>query len=232
MAVALVGGAGEVDGAGQRRVEGLETGAVLTFLRQIEELLLGFLDLGAGSLLHGGVIGDIDHVLANADQRTAQRQVVDRAAVVLGIDDGGRFRRQAGEISGKVDVADGEVGRQEGLDGDRGRHLVGADELAGDLEDRLVHRFEEMLRLEEIGNAVEGFVVDQDGAKQRLFRLNVLRRGAIGLVGRVVGDRANRECHCAFRPSASSVPESSPLRCLPVTLPAIQGNGSQPLRAR
>ena len=53
---------------------------------------------------------------------------------------------------------------------------AGADELAGDLEDRLVHRLEEMLRLEEIGNPVERFVVDQDGAEQRLFRFDVLRR--------------------------------------------------------
>ena len=147
-------------------------------------------------LLDGRVVGDVDHVLADADQRAAERQVVDRAAVVLGVDDGRRLRRQAGEIGGQIDVADGEVGRQEGLDGDRRGDLVGADELAGDLEDRLVHRLEEVLRLEEIGDPVEGFVVDQDGAEQRLLRLDVLWRGAIGLVGRVVGDRANRECHC------------------------------------
>ena len=71
--------------------------------------------------------------------------------------------------------------------------LVGADELAGDLEDAPVHRLEEMLRLEEIGDAVEGLVVDQDGAEQRLFGLDVLRRGAIGLPG--VGDRAGGKCH-------------------------------------
>ncbi len=188
----------------QRRLEGLETGAVLALFGEVEQALLGLLDLRPRRLFHGRVIGDVDHVLADADQRAAQRQIVDGAAVILGVDDRRRLGREAGEIGGQVDVADGQVARQEGLDGDRGGDLVGADELAGDLEDRLVHRLEEVLRFEKIGNAVEGFVVDQDGAEQRLLRLNVLRCGAIGLVGRVVGDRANRECH--YPSSVSSIP--------------------------
>ena len=93
------------------------------------------------------VVGDVDHVLADADERAAERQVVDGAAVVLGIDDRRRLGRETGEIGCQIDVADGEVRRQEGLDGDRGGDLVGADELAGDLEDRLVDGLEEMLRL-------------------------------------------------------------------------------------
>ena len=53
--------------------------------------------------------------------------------------------------------------------------LVGADDLAGDLVDAPMHRLEEMRRLEEIGDAVEGLVVDEDRAEQRLLGLDVLR---------------------------------------------------------
>ena len=87
--VALVAGAGKVDGRGQRRVEGLEAGAVLALFGEVEQALFGLLDLAPRRLLDGGVVGDVDHGLADADERTAQRQVVDRAAVVLGIDDAG-----------------------------------------------------------------------------------------------------------------------------------------------
>ena len=58
--------------------------------------------------------------------------------------------------------------------------LVGADQLARHLIDAPVHRLEEMDRLEEVGDAVEGLVVDEDGAEQRLLGLDVLRSGAVG----------------------------------------------------
>ena len=51
--------------------------------------------------------------------------------------------------------------------------------LRGDLVDLLVDRLEEMRRLEEVGDAVERLVVDQDGAEQRLLRLDIVRSGAI-----------------------------------------------------
>ena len=42
----------------------------------------------------------------------------------------------------------------------------------------LVDRLEEMRRLEEVGDAVERLVVDQDRAEQRLLGLDVVRGGA------------------------------------------------------
>ncbi len=64
-----------------------------------------------------------------------------------------------------------------------------------DLVDDAMHRLEEMLRLEEIRDPVEGLVVDEDRAEQRLLGLDVLRRLPVVLVGL---DRANRECHSEF----------------------------------
>ena len=72
------------------------------------------------------------------------------------------------------------VGRQEGLQRDRGRDLAHPDQAAGGLEDGLVDRLEEVLRLEEVRNPVERVVVDQDRAQQALFRLDIVRCAPIG----------------------------------------------------
>ena len=50
--------------------------------------------------------------------------------------------------------------------------------LDGELVDLGVDRLEEMLRLEEVGNAIERLVVDEDRAQQRLLRLDVVRSSA------------------------------------------------------
>ena len=66
--------------------------------------------------------------------------------------------------------------------------LAALHELGGDLEDAGVKRLEEMMRLEEGGDAIERLVIDQDGAEQRLFRLNVVRR-LTERYGRLFGER-------------------------------------------
>ena len=76
-------------------------------------------------------------------------------------------------------AADVDRGVEEGLERDRRRDLAGADQVARDLIDLLMDRLEEMLRLEEVRNPVEGLVVDEDRAEQRLFRLDIVRGGAI-----------------------------------------------------
>ena len=49
------------------------------------------------------------------------------------------------------------------------------DELRRLLVDLPMQRIEEVHRLEEIGDAIEGFVVDQDRAEKRLLDLDVMR---------------------------------------------------------
>ena len=115
MPVALIGGARHVDRGEQRRLEGMEAAIVVADLGELEEPLLRLLDLVARAPLDRRVIGVVDHVLADEDERAAEREVVDGAAVVLGVDDGRRFRGETGEILREVDLADGEFGRQEGL---------------------------------------------------------------------------------------------------------------------
>ena len=96
--VALVGLGGHVDGDLQRVGEALEAAAVAAALGDLVELALGLLDLLARAGVDRRVIGDVDDVLADADQVAPDRQIVDRAAVVLGVDDRRRLGGEARQI--------------------------------------------------------------------------------------------------------------------------------------
>ena len=123
-----------------------------------------------------GVVGEVDHILADRDQIAADRQVVNGTAIVLGVDDRRRLGGKTRQIL--VDRKPGDVGvdRQERLQRHRRREFVGADKSTGQLENALMDRFEEMLRFEEVGNAVERLVIDEDRAEQRLLGLDIVRR--------------------------------------------------------
>ena len=71
---------------------------------------------------------------------------------------------------------------QEGLDGDRVGLLAGADDLGRDLVDLAVDALVEMLGFEEVRDAVERLVVDQDGAEQRLLGLDIVRGLPVALL--------------------------------------------------
>ena len=75
--------------------------------------------------------------------------------------------------------------RQEGLQRDRGGDLAHPDQAAGGLEDGLVDRLEEVFRLQKIRYPVKGVVVDQDGAQQALFGLDIVRCAPIGRSSRI-----------------------------------------------
>ena len=102
-----------------------------------------------------------------------------RAAVILGVDDRRRLVGEARQIFGDADLADQLVFLQEALDGARVGDLAEADELRRLLVDLPVQRIEEVAGLEEIRDAVERLVVDQDRAEQRLLDLDVVRALAV-----------------------------------------------------
>ena len=185
-AVALVSLGRHVDGGLERVGEALEAAVVAAALGDGVEAPLRFLDLVARARIDRRVIGDVDHVLADLDQLAANREVVDGAAVVEGVDDRRRLGGEAGEILLHGDAAE-VVLAEEGLERDRRGDLAGADQRAGDLVDAAVDLLDEVLGLEEIGDAVEGVVVDQDRAEQRLLGLDVERRAAIGALARIGG---------------------------------------------
>ena len=91
---------------------------------------------------------------------------------------------------------------EERLERDRRRQLAGPDQRSGDLEDAAMNLLDEMLAPEEVGDAVERVIVDEDRAEQRLLGLEVVRRRTIGALlrwGLALGELLNgrHEC-CAF----------------------------------
>ncbi len=195
VAVAHVGGVGHVDGRRHRVGEGLEAAIVAPGLGQLEEPPLGVLDLLGRRHVDRRVIGDVDHVLADGDQRAPRREVVDRPAIVGRVDDRHGLGREAGEIVRDRHVADLPVGRQEGLHRDGIGRFAHADKLAGDLEDLAVQGLVEMRRLQEIRDAVESVVIDQDRAEQRLLGLDVV--GCFAIERRLRhAELADCFCHC------------------------------------
>ena len=181
---ALVGPGGHVDRDLQRVGEGLETAVVAARLRDLVEAPLGLLDLFARTRIDRRVIGDVDHVLADRNEFAPHGEVVDAAPEIVGVDDGGRFGREPRQILGHGDAAE-VVLAEERLQGDRRRELAGANHRARDLEDAAVDLLDEMLASEEIRDAVERVVVDEDRAEQRLLGLEIMRRRPIGTVLRL-----------------------------------------------
>src|ERR1051326_7922571 len=100
---------------------------------------------------------------------TPEREGVGRAAVVARVDHRGRLGGEAREVLASVKAGDVEVRGQEGLERDRRRGLAGAHQRADVLVDLLMQRLEEVLWLEEVGDAIERLVIDENRAEQRLL---------------------------------------------------------------
>ncbi len=177
-AVALIGVRRHVDRGRERLREALKSGIVAAAFGDLVELALGFLDVVCRRRLDRRVVGRVDDLLADRDQVAADGEIVDGAPIILGIDDRRRFRGKPRQVLVEREAGDVELGRQERLQRDRGCDFPGSHQSAGEVEDALMDRFEEVLRCKEIGDAVEGLVIDQDGAEQRLFGFDIMRRRA------------------------------------------------------
>ena len=142
LAVALVGVRRHVQRDLHGLRETLEAAIVAAGFGQFVQPALGILDLRARRKIHRRVERDIDHVLADPNQVAAQRKLVDRSPVILGVDDGGCFGGEAGEVLADRHAADVGVGGDEGLQRYRGGDLAHPDQAAGGLVDGLMDRFE------------------------------------------------------------------------------------------
>ncbi len=174
-AIAFVGARRHFDGVGCGVAERHEAGTIFALVRKIEEAGLHSLDLRLRRRIDGRIIGQIHHVLADNDQLPANRQIVDGAPVGLRIDDRRRRRSEPPQILGDRQLADRRLRVEERLQRDRRGVLSGLDQLGYDLVKAAMQGLEKMVGLQEARHAVEGFVVDQDRAKQRLLGLDVVR---------------------------------------------------------
>ena len=170
---------GHVDGDLQRVGEALEAPVISTALGNLIKAPLRVLDLLARARIDRGVVGDVDDLLADRDELAPEREVIDAAPVVVGVDDRRGFGGEARQILRHRNAAEVVVA-EEGLEGDRGGELALPDHGAGDLEDAAMNFLDEVLTTQEIGDAVEGVVVDHDRAEQGLFGFDIGRRNPIG----------------------------------------------------
>ena len=177
-AVALISVRRHVDGGGESLGEALKAALVTAGFGKLEKLALGIFDMALRGCINRRIVSEVDHILADSDQVAPDRQIIDGPAVILGIDDGGRFGGKPRQILIDRQSGDVEVSRQEGLQRDRGREFSRADQAAGKLENALMDVLEEMLRLEKIGDAIERLVINEDRAQQRLLGLDIVRRHA------------------------------------------------------
>jgi hypothetical protein len=146
-------------------------------------------------------------VLADRDQLASQMQVVDRAAVMLGIDDRHRRFGEPRQILRAADLGKGAVLVEQILQRDRVGDLAAFDEPADRGIDAAVDGVAEMLRHQELGDPRMRRVVDEDRPEQRLLGLDVggrLRQPVeIGL--------AQRSDGCLHR-GQDSIARRAPLR--------------------
>src|SRR5580698_8892696 len=124
------------------------------------------------------IVSRVDHILADDDEVATDRQVVDGAAVILGVDNCSRLGGKARKILIEREPGDVKIRRQEGLERHRSCKLAGPDQTGCELENALVNRLEEVLVLKEVRNAIKRLVIDQDSAQQSLFGLDMVRRRA------------------------------------------------------
>ena len=108
-----------------RTVVGLsERLAVACRSRRVRRAASRLLDLLLGREVDRRVVGRVDHVLANQDQAASRGEVVDRAAVVAGVDDGGGVGGEAAQVLRHGEAGIDRLGTlEEGLERDRRRLL-------------------------------------------------------------------------------------------------------------
>ena len=174
-AIAFVGARRHLDGVGCRVAERHEARAIFALVSKVVKARFRRFNLRFRRRIDGRIIGHIHHVLADDDQLAANSQIIDGAPVSLRIDDRRRRRSEPPEILRDGQLANGRLRVEERLQRDRRGVLAGLDQLGHDLEKAAMQGLEKVVRLQKARNAVKGFVVDQNRAKQCLLGLDVVR---------------------------------------------------------
>ena len=176
LAGAVIGGLGRHRRFGEGGPEGLEAALDLAGAGEVVQLLFGQLDLLQRHFVDIRAEGAVDHALADVDELPTEIEVVHRAAERGGVDHVYGRRRQAREVPGAARRLHRLVLLDIGLERDGAHHLTALDQARQRVEQLAVQGIGEVLGAQEFGHPLVGCVVDQDGAQQRLFRLEIVRR--------------------------------------------------------
>jgi hypothetical protein len=164
-------------GLAQRLVQGLHPAPGISRLGELEQATFGLLDDGHGTALmvQPGLIGIPQDLLIQGDQLAAHTQIIDRAAVMLGIDDRDNAGGKIGKIFGAPDMRQVPVLLEIVLEGDRTGQLAALDQLENGLIQALMHGHVKMERAQKIADLFQDAVVEHQRAQMPLLRFEVLR---------------------------------------------------------
>ena len=147
---------------------------------ELEQRMLGRLDLLRAVEFGIGAERVVDDGLADVDELPAQPGVVDRAAVFAGVDDADHRGEELRQVGGAADLLQHAGMFELGLQRHRVGELACFDAADDRLEDAAVDRVGEVLGSEELRDPLIGAVVGEQRAEQRLLRLHVGGRQALG----------------------------------------------------
>jgi len=173
-------------------MKGAEPAFVGAGRREIEKVPFRRLDLLRRRALEIVAIGVVDDILADGDELAAQIEVVNGAAIVLGIENGDDRGGQAHEILCAADLGERAVLIEQILERHRIGDLAALDEARDGGEDAAVNGLGEMFGQQKFGDSVEGRIVDENGAQERLLGLDIARRRTVGLIA--VAQRRDLRC--------------------------------------
>ncbi len=185
---------GRVDGAGHGRAERAKPALALAGRGKVEQLFFGALDLGGRRIVEILAERVVDDVLADRDQLSPEKQVIDVAPIILGVDDRDRGAGEPRQILRAADLGQGSVLVEQVFEGHRIGDLAALDQFADRGINAAVNGIAEMLGQQEFADPRIGGVADQQCAKQRLLGLVVIgreaNRGGVALAQRCDPRRA------------------------------------------
>ena len=236
LALVLVQVVQPVVGGVQQRLQRREA-ALDALLADREELLLRPVDGLAD--VRRVVVADGGDPAGRADQVAQDRLALDDAAVVDGVDRGGRQVDEAGQVGRAADLLQRRRCRSSDLrDGDDVHRLAPLVQLQDGPVDGAMCLAVEVLRPQEVRDLDDRVTVDQQGAQHRLLGLDGLRRQAVDGQRRSPGGWTGRNglhdpaCHttaCTDNlrpPTSGALCDSVDGPALAVSQPPVRSTGA------
>ena len=147
--------------------------------------MLRLFEPAGGGQFEVAVIGHVDDLAADGDERAAQMQVVDGLSEGDRVDDADGARGEFGQVTRPADIGQPVLLLEMVPEGGGARLAAAFGHALDGLVDAPVARVEEMVRLQEVADLLQEAIVHQDRAEQRHLDLQIGRKLAIG--GAVVG---------------------------------------------
>ncbi len=162
-------------GLGQGLIEAHRPFAIAAALGHSIERFLGLFDLLGRRDFGPGLEGRIDDVFAHPDQFAPHGELGQDARIILRVGHGGRGARQAHQIILAADFLQPFVVFHRRAQSQRRHRMTFGPHLLDRFIKTRMKRVVKMFGLQDIGDALQRIIVDQQCAQKRLFDLHVIR---------------------------------------------------------